>query len=276
MPKVLTTQQVEQFSEAGFLSPIDVMSEDEARKYLDRLEAAERRYPAELNAENRNNPHLAFSFLDELVHHPVIVDAMEDLLGPNLSLWGSVLFIKEPQSKGFVSWHQDSTYMGIEPQEFVTPWLALTTSDRQTGCMSMIPGTHKNPVRAHDDTFQEDNILTRGQAIPDVDESAAIDLVLRPGQMSIHHARIIHGSRPNRGAQRRVGYALQSYMAPDARQLVGDNYWLDIRGDNPRENSVSLGRPAFDMDPAGVANRQRVNDNWANILYRGAERVRAY
>ncbi len=276
MPKVLTTAQVEQFRETGFLSPIDVMSESEAARYLAQLEAAERAHPAELNAENRNNPHLAFTFLDELAHHPVVVDAVEDLLGPNLSLWGSVLFIKEPQSRGYVSWHQDATYMGIEPHEYVTPWIALTPSNPQNGCMRMIPGSHRAPVRPHDDTFHDDNILTRGQTIEGVDESAAVDLVLRPGQMSLHHARVIHGSRPNRSRRRRVGYVLQSFMDPSARQVLGENYWLDIRGDNPRADSIPLSRPAVDLDARARANRQKANDNWASILYQGASRTRAY
>ena len=276
MPKVLTTQQVEQFREAGFLSPVDVMSEDEATQYLERLESAERAHPAELNSENRNNPHLAFTFLDELAHHPVVVDAVEDLLGPNLSLWGSVLFIKEPQSKSFVSWHQDATYMGIEPHEYITPWIALTPSNPENGCMRMIPGSHKSPVREHDDTFHEDNILTRGQAIEDIDESTAVDLVLRPGQMSLHHARVIHGSRPNQSDRRRVGFVLQSFMDPSANQVLGENLWMDIRGNNPRKNAISLSRPESDLDAQGRHNRQRVNDNWAKILYHGASQKRAY
>lgn len=276
MPKVLTTQQVEQFRETGFLSPVDVMSEHEATQYLDQLESAEKAHPAELNAENRNNAHLAFTFLDELAHHPIVVDAVEDLLGPNLSLWGSVLFIKEPRSKGFVSWHQDATYMGIEPHEYITPWIALTPSNPENGCMRMIPGSHKSPVRKHDDTFHEDNILTRGQAIEGVDESTAVDLVLRPGQMSLHHARVIHGSRPNRSSHRRVGFVLQSFMDPSARQVVGENYWMDIRGDSPRKDVISLGRPESDLDSRGRANRKRANANWAKILYQGASQMRAY
>ena len=240
MPKALTQRQVDQYHEQGFISPIDVMSEDEALGYRMKLESIERDYPAEINPENRNNAHLSFSFLDRLVRNPIIVDAVEDLIGPNISLWGSVLFIKEPQSAGFVSWHQDATYMGIKPHTFVTPWLALTPSNRENGCMSMIPASHKTHIRPHDDTFENDNILTRGQEVRDVDESTAVDLILRAGQMSLHHAKIIHGSRPNLGEDRRIGYAMQAYMPPEARQTISENYWLDIRGENKRENSISF------------------------------------
>ena len=276
MPKVLTQQQIDQYHDVGYISPIDVMSEGKAANYLQKLESAEREHPNEINAQNRNNGHLSFSFLDELVHHPIIVGAVEDLIGVNISLWGSVLFIKDPQTKGFVSWHQDATYMGLKPHDFVTPWLALTDSNRENGCMSMIPGSHKNHIRSHQDTFDEDNILTRGQQVENVDDSTAVDLVLRAGQMSLHHAEIIHGSQPNHSNRRRVGYAMQGFMPPHVRQEIGKNYWLDIQGDNSRNDSISLSRPSVDLDFTGVENRRLVNENWADILYHGASQKRKY
>ena len=276
MPKVLTQQQINDYHEQGFISPIDVMSESQATSYLKKLEAAEHDHPQEINSKNRNNPHLSFVFMDELVHHPIIVDAVEDLIGSNISLWGSVLFIKEPQSKGYVSWHQDATYVGIKPHDYVTPWLALTPSNLENGCMSMIPGSHKNHIRKHEDTFAEDNILTRGQVVTDVDESTAIDLILKPGQMSLHHCEIVHGSKPNLSDQRRVGFAIQAYMPAHARQVIGKNYWLQIRGDELRQDSIALHRPRFDLDPIATADRKLANDNWADILYKGASMKREY
>jgi non-heme Fe2+,alpha-ketoglutarate-dependent halogenase len=276
MPKVLTKQQVKQFHDEGYLSPIDVMSEHEAQGYRRQLEEIEHDYPDQINAQNRNNAHLVFPALDKLAHHPVIVDAVEDLIGPDISLWGSVLFIKEPQTSGFVSWHQDATYMRIEPHDFVTPWLALTPSNLGNGCMSMIPGSHKNHILKHYDTFGEDNILTRGQVVKEVDETSAVDLILLPGQMSLHHAEIIHGSQPNLSNDRRIGYALQAFMPPHTQQVLGDNYWLNIRGNNPRENNIPLQRPSSNMAPQAGESRKLVNDNWANILYHSAEKKRAF
>ncbi len=276
MGKVLTTQQIKQYQEEGFLSPIDVMSEDEAASYLARLEQAEADYPKQLNAENRNNLHLTFTCFDELTHHPVMLDAVEDLLGPDFSLWGSVLFAKEPQSQHFVSWHQDATYMGLEPHDFLTPWIALTPSNRENGCMTMLPGTHRNGVHKHDETFAEDNILTRGQNIPAIDVESGVDLILRPGQMSIHHALTIHGSQPNHSTQRHLGYALQSFVGPHVQQIIGQNTWQPVRGQCERPDMIALSRPQQDMATTAVAQRHLVNANWANILYHGAERVRAY
>ena len=276
MGRLLTRQQVERFRETGFVSPIDVMSVDEATDYADRLEIIEAAHPEHLNPENRNNPHLAFTLFDELAHHPRVLDAVEDLIGADFSLWGSVLFAKEPASPHFVSWHQDATYAGVEPHDYVTPWIALTPSNRESGCMSMIPGTHLDSIRDHQDTFAEDNILTRGQAIEAADVDSAVDLILEPGQMSIHHCRIIHGSQPNRSDARRVGFALQGYAPDGSRQVIGDNLWLPVRGRPRHPRMIRLPRPQADLDEASIAWRQRANDNWAAILYRDARMQRAY
>ncbi len=276
MGKVLTQTHIDRYHEQGFLSPIDVMPEEEALEYAQRLQTAELEYPEALNAENRNNPHLAFKFLDELVHHPLILDTVEDLIGPAFSLWGTVLFIKEPKTSHFVSWHQDATYAGVAPHNYVTPWLALTPSNLETGCMSMIPGSHKDAIQPHEETFHENNILTRGQEIQAVDESAASDLILQPGQMSLHHATVIHGSQSNRSRQRRVGFAMQAFVPAGGRQLLGENYWLAIRGDCMQPDFIELKRPAGDMDSIGVSERNKANQNWAEILYQGASRKRAY
>ena len=276
MPRILSTDQVEHFYEFGYCAPVDVMSEDEAHALKLRVEAAEAVYPEDLSPTNRNNSHLAFKCIDEIAHHPVIVDAVSDLIGPDILLYGSVLFFKEPRSAGFVSWHQDGTYMGIEPHTFVTPWLALTPSNVELGCIKVIPGSHKGGILKHQDSFGKDNILTRGQAIEDIDESAAVDLVLRPGQISLHHARTVHGSMPNRGDQRRLGVALQCYMRPECKQVIGENLVQVVRGCTDLSGYSILKRPVEDMDAAAVGERERANTNWAAILYQGASQVRAY
>jgi len=277
MGKVLSQHQIESYKEEGFIFPIDVMSEDEALSYAQRLQAAEVQYPADLTGVNRNNAHLCFKFLDELAYHPRVLDAVEDLLGPHFSLWGSVLFVKEPNSSHFVSWHQDATYMGITPRTFVTPWIALTHSDRHTGCMSMIPGSHLNNIQPHSDTYAKDNILTRGQEVCNVDPSQAVDLILKPGQMSLHHAMIIHGSQPNQSQdQRRIGFALQSFMQAGAQQTIGQNNWSPVRGNCAQEGHNYLARPKNDMDTKSTKERDKSNQNFSDILYHGAKTKRDY
>ncbi|HAN60754.1 MAG TPA: phytanoyl-CoA dioxygenase [Gammaproteobacteria bacterium] len=276
MSKHLTEAARACYRDYGYHTPIEVMSETKACRLLQKFEQAEVNFPEALGPFGRNNAHLTFMCLDEIAHHKVILGAVEDLLGPDFYLWGSVLFIKEPESDGFVSWHQDATYMGLMPHDFVTVWLALTVSNEEAGCMRVLPGSHLNGIKTHEDTFGQHNILTRGQCIADVDQNQALDIVLRPGQASLHHPRLIHGSRPNRSGHRRVGVALQSYVASHVRQTVGTHYALAVRGRELDDSIVRLQRPQSDMTPGAVAQRERVNRNYAEILYRGADQVRGY
>ena len=277
MPKVLTKLQIEQYHDQGFVSPIRVISEQEALSIKDELEQVEKEFPEEINSESRNNLHLSFAFLDALAHNKIIVDAIEDLIGPDISLWASVMFIKEPSSKQYVSWHQDATYMGLDSLDFPTPWIALSPSNIETGCMTMIAGSHKTKIQNHEDTFAENNILTRGQVIQDVDESKAVDLILQPGEMSIHHGAVIHGSQPNNSNQRRIGFSLQSYMPNNVKQIVGRNLWTHVRGQKRQDDDgMLLDRPRFNMDPNTVAQRKIANENLSEILYKGAKEKRNY
>ena len=277
MPKILTRQQIEQYHDEGFISPVRVISEVEALSIKAELEEVEANFPDEINAKSRNNLHLSFEFLDALAHHPVIVDAMEDLIGPDIALWASVMFTKEPASKDYVSWHQDATYMGLNSIDFPTPWIALSPSNKETGCMTMISGSHKSSIQSHEDTFAENNILTRGQVIEDIDESKGVDLILEPGEMSIHHGAIIHGSQPNKSNQRRIGFSLQSYIPPSIQQVVGRNIWTHIRGQKRQdEDGIALDRPKHNMDPITVAQRRVANENLSEILYKGAKTKRNY
>ena len=277
MSKVLTKSQIEQYHDEGFISPVRVISEQEAHLIKQELEMVEAEFPEEINAESRNNLHLSFAFLDALAHNEIIIDAMEDLIGPNISLWASVMFIKEPSSKHYVSWHQDATYMGLDSLNFPTPWVALSPSNKETGCMTMIAGSHKTKIQEHEDTFAENNILTRGQVIQNVDESKAVDLILEPGEMSIHHGAVIHGSQPNNSNHRRIGFSLQSYMPPNIKQIVGRNIWTHVRGKKREdEDGILLDRPKFNMDPATVEQRRIANENMSEILYNGAKIKRNY
>lgn len=255
------------------------MTELEAADLLAALVSAESAHPDELHAEHRNNAHLAFPFLGELSIDQRIADAVEAIVGPDICLSSTVLFIKEPDSSAYVSWHQDAFYMGLEPDNFVTAWVALTESTRDSGCVTVLPGTHRGRAE-HQDTFGEDNILTRGQTVTNVDESSAVDLVLRPGQMSLHHPWLVHGSQPNRSESRRVGIAMQSYLAADVRPVGGDYHVVHVRGQLPHESFLTVPLPkrvhAPDrLDPAAVTVRANANHALSSVLYDGAEKTRA-
>ncbi len=232
----LTPEQVSAYERDGFLFPIRVLSRGEAgafRAELERLEAGCRgAHP--LGRYLALNAHCVLPFVHRIVTHPAILDAVEAVLGPDLLVWGSEVFIKEPQSTTYVSWHQDLAYwgMGSTDQE-VTAWLALTEVFPENGCMRFVAGSHNKALLRHEETLARDNVLFRGQVLPvEIDESRAVEVRLSPGQLSLHHGRMFHASGPNRSEQRRIGVAVR-YITPDVvpQQLERD-YALLARGQN--------------------------------------------
>lgn len=196
MPKLLTEEQVRLYQENGFVCPVRALSADEAGSFLARMTDLEAR-EENLWARSKVKPHLLMTWLNDLMRHPKILDAVEDVLGPDVFAWASGHFDKKPRDPGFVSWHQDGTYWGLSEPSVVTAWVALTPSNRQNGCMRVIPGTHKEGQLPHKDTVDSNNLLSRGQDVEvEVEETEAVDLELQPGEISLHHTMLIHGSSP--------------------------------------------------------------------------------
>ena len=273
MGKCLSDSQVEKFHRDGFLSPINVFSINEALELKDKLEDAEKIWPEAFSASARNNAHLNFEFLDSIVHNKILLDAVEDILGPNILAYASTLFIKEPRDPGFVSWHQDGKYMGLSENIGITAWVALSEANGESGCMSMIPGSHEKML-AHKDTFGKDNILTRGQEVQNVDAGKAVETPLRPGQASFHCPTVIHGSQPNRSEHRRIGFAIQTYIPTNVKSIHGRASAQLVRGIDTFGHFDLLQRPKRDMEEAQVTTRDRVNKEYADILYLGAKKTR--
>ncbi len=269
--KLLSPDQVRRYRDDGFLFPIPVLSAADAAEYRRRLEAFEKQEGKPLRGALRHKSHLLFTWLWDLVQHPKILDAVEDVLGPNLLCWSSSFFIKEAQDPGFVSWHQDSTYWGLSEPEIVTAWVAFTPSTIASGAMKVIPGTHGEQV-AHNDTYNQDNLLTRGQELMvEVDESKAVDLVLQPGEMSLHHVRIFHGSEPNRSPDRRIGFAIR-YVPTHVRQVIGprDGAAL-VRGIDTYHHFEPEPAPDGDLSAGALAAHKAAAERQAAILYAGTQ-----
>jgi non-haem Fe2+, alpha-ketoglutarate-dependent halogenase len=272
----LSPDAVARYRRDGFYFPVRVFSAEEAGEYRARLEAVERAHGGPLGGQLRQKGHLLFTWLNRLIRDPRILDPVEDVLGPNLLCWSSSFFVKEARDPAFVSWHQDATYWGLSEPDVLTAWVALSESSVESGAMRMIPGTHAEQV-AHRDTFAADNLLSRGQEIAvEVDESRAVDVVLHPGEMSLHHVRMFHGSPPNRSADRRIGYAIR-YVPTHVRQLseVRDTATL-VRGVDEFHHFDLEEPPAADLDPAARERHALIMKRQGEILYRGttAERFR--
>ena len=272
MPKLLTPAQVAQFREAGYVHPIRVISEAQAADLRARLEAYEAASGGPLKGAFRHKTHLLFAWLADLVHHKTILDAVEDLYGPDLFCWSSSFFIKEPRTPAFVSWHQDSTYWGLDPDDVITAWVAFTGSDLASGCMKVIPGTHTRSQIPHVDTFHQDNLLSRGQEIAvEVDAAKAVDIVLQPGEVSLHHIKLVHGSEPNRSADRRIGFAIR-YIPTYVRQTKVRDSAMLVRGEDRHRNFDPEPRPRHDIDEAALAAHADAVNRQIAALYQGTSK----
>jgi non-heme Fe2+,alpha-ketoglutarate-dependent halogenase len=269
MSKVLTASEVRVYNATGYHFPVDVLAQDEVAACRRELEDYESKSGGPIKGEMRHKSHLLFPWINELMRHPRVLDAIEDVLGPNLLVWSTSFFIKEPRDPGFVSWHQDATYWGLSSPDVCTAWIALSPANKVSGCMKFIPGTHKAQVE-HADTFHKDNLLTRGQEIAvEVDETKAIYVELEPGQASLHHVLLFHGSAPNRSDDRRIGLAIR-YVPTYVRQAVGANDSATlVRGVDDHNNFAAEPRPRFDLDPEGVAFHKAATAAQAAVLYRG-------
>lgn len=271
MSKILTPLQLESYRKFGYVAPIRVMSVEQTLMLRARLEAFELSQGGPLKGILRHKSHLLFTWLNDLVRQETIVDAVEDLYGANLLCWTSNFFIKEASDPAYVSWHQDSTYWGLSKPDVVTAWVALSESSKSNGAMEVIPGTHLLDQIPHKDTFARNNALTRGQEIAvEVDRSRAVAIELQPGEMSLHHVRIIHGSPPNSSSHRRIGFAIR-YIPTDVQQLEGDDSATLVRGVDDFQTFKHEPRPTRDFDPEFVALHKEITDRSAKILYKGSE-----
>ncbi len=269
----LSTDAIRQYREQGYYAPVRALSTREAAEVRRHLEEYEQVHGA-VAGPLRHKTHLVFTWLDDLIRHPGILDAVEDLIGPNILCWGTSFFIKEPRNPSFVSWHQDSTYWGLEPPDIVTAWVAISESTLENGAMRVIPGTHRGEQMAHRDTFASNNLLSRGQEVAvTVDDASAVDLVLQPGEMSLHHVRLIHGSEPNPSARRRIGFAIR-YLPTHVRQTVGERDFASlVRGVDAYHNFDVERRPDADMSETARAFHARVTGAQQQVLMRDTGRT---
>jgi len=269
----LSADEVQFYQKNGYISPINILSEKEAISFHEELQSIESKYGSDLTDLGRNNTHQVIPFVDQLAHHPKILDAVQSIIGQNILVAGTTLFIKEPEQAGFISWHQDAKYNGLKPYNWVTAWLALTEVNVENGCMYMWPGSHIDGEREHDDTYGKDNLLTRGQTVANVPDNETVAIELKPGQLSLHHPWIVHGSGQNTSKTRRVGLAIQSYLATDVEQINGETYVQLGRGIDEYNHHPHVMRATGLMVEPEVVYWNKANKALQGVLYHGAKKL---
>lgn len=220
--KKLSATQVRDFRANGYLYPLDGLTADEVARYREQLRKTEDHLGGSLmdiDKKFRGNLHFMCRWVDELARTPAILDAVEDLLGPDILLYTSRFFIKEPHSEGIAAWHQDSTYFGLRPHDHVTAWVALCNVTEETGPVEFAVGSHIRGQLQQKSGLIKNSVNTAGQIIVEWFDRTQVDrAILKPGQFSFHHTCTVHQSQPNRSDERRIGLAL-SYIPTRTRYI---------------------------------------------------------
>jgi non-heme Fe2+,alpha-ketoglutarate-dependent halogenase len=257
----------------GYVFPIEVMTPGRAAEYRALFESVEAAHAHDPVASRivKGFASIVLPFVDEIMRLPSLLGPVKAILGDDLLVMGANLFIKEPETPAFVSWHQDLTYWGYDDASEVTAWVALTEATPANGCMRFIPGSHQHEVVGHRDTFDESNMLSRGQEISvEVNEAEAVDAALRPGEMSLHHGHLFHASNPNTSADRRIGLVLR-YVTPSMKQVSGQATFAHLVAGEDRFGNFELLQPATEvMADRDVDNARRAIKLQEQIGYAGA------
>jgi hypothetical protein len=257
---------VDSYHTNGFLFPIPALTPDEVAiclAGLHRLEADLGCPIADADIKWRSHAYAHSPWFNNLIRHPRILDAIEDVIGPNILVWTSTFFIKEPNSPTFAAWHQDGTYFGLEPQEQVNAWVALTDATAEAGCMEML-SSHGAPRQLHHAALGLAHSINRaGQTITGAfDDADPVAMALPTGSFSLHHELAVHRSAPNRAAHRRIGIGL-NYIPTHVRvnspiRLMA----MLVRGEDTYGHFDLINPPVAERDAAALAVHQEVSDRY--------------
>src|SRR5229473_2721923 len=236
--------EVERYDRDGVLFPIPALTAAEVAYFRSRVEDLEDRLGGHPRPSDLMQPHLFHRWAYDLAIHPVVLDAVEQLLGPNILVHSASIFSKHSHTADYVSWHQDGYYWGLHVPRLTSAWIALTGSNAENGCMRVVPGSHGIDRLPHiDRPHSKDNLLLSGLEIAvGVIESETLDITLAAGEMSLHHVNIVHGSNPNRSDGKRIGFAVR-YVAPEVRQSLRHHSVVLARGRDDYHHYENLQEP---------------------------------
>jgi non-heme Fe2+,alpha-ketoglutarate-dependent halogenase len=252
---------IKRYRTQGWLSPFRAFDAAQASDYRRLLEEGESKHGT--SPDLKRKMHLYLRWVDEIVRLPQILDPVESLIGPDILVYTITLWLKEPRSEAFVSWHQDSTYFGLEPaDQHVSAWVALSSSTAESGCVAVLSGSHRAGQLPHQTQVDPANLFGNGQTVA-VDGSARIDTMpLAPGEFSLHHTHLLHHSQPNRSGDRRIGLGI-SYIPTRCRCRSRVRLSASLVRGEDRHGHFDLDpRPRADFDPEALAVHRRAVERW--------------
>ena len=276
---LLTEEQKEAYWNDGYLFPINVANALQSNNWRNSLEKIEQDWldnglKLPLNTYKRVNAQVVMPLACEIGLHAPILDAVEGILGPDVMLYSVEFLTKEAHTKHVVTMHQDLAYWGMgDMDNILTAWLALSPATTASGCMDFVCGSHRNEILAHEDSFDEHNLLSRGQEIKvDVANSDKVSVELNPGSISLHHGLTIHGSGPNKSDDRRIGVAIR-YVSAKMRKAGGvKDYAISARGTYNNNSFTTYNPPTSLFDANSMALYEEIRAEQAKVMMAGAQK----
>ena len=244
-PQTLTTEQLDFYNAEGYFAPIRALSSGEATNLRSFFDGVLTKTLADGGSSySINGAHRRFAEVWDLMHNKAIVDAVADILGPNVVAWGAHFFCKLPQDGKIVDWHQDAVYWPMTPSKTVTVWMAIDDTDTENACMRFIPRSHVHGTLMHTPSVAaEDNVLNLKVADPLSFGGKPVDNCLLAGEFSLHSDLLLHGSEANASDRRRCGITLR-YCAADVRAYLGwHEKGMVVRGEDVDGHWANPERP---------------------------------
>jgi hypothetical protein len=256
MPKRLTETQIEQFHELGYLSGLPLLTPSECDAFKAKIEGFEAERPGDAAWAFEMKANLLFDWVYRLSAHEGTLDAAEDLLGPNIFNTDTVFRIKEPGSGTRYGWHQDAARIEVDPC-FIIAYVAITDSTPENGGLRVIPGSHRTPLPFEVVVNDDGQARRKVSRTLNVSEAEAVDLTLAPGEAIFFSGLLVHGSAPNRGAERRIA-VLTDYTAAHARQSIGRGSGQLLRGVDEWGHIAPEPVPVGSCTPSSVRARRNI------------------
>lgn len=245
----MTDALATEYAESGFVQSIPVLSPEEVRSHRAEVERTCDAFGGRVT--RIDGPHLFFPWAWELATHPLLLDVMERLLGPNILLKSTRLFYKHPRSRSFVGWHQDGITERLEDAQVPAVWLGLTAATAENGCLRVVPRSHRLGLIPHEDLPDPDNLTSQGATARAVIDSP-MDIAMRAGEMSLHHPLVLHASNPNHSDGARIGFSA-TYSGSALSASRTSVAWVRGRGEKHRDETTGPGD--LSLEEAVAAHR---------------------
>lgn len=236
------------YEHEGYATVKNVIGQETADEIKDHIDWLSKKHPNTRPEAFHHDMLIRDPFIHHLLHQEKILDNVQEIIGPDIALFGAHYIAKKPFSGKPVGWHQDGSYWPLEPMNVVSVWLAGTHSNEKNACMKVIPGTQNKKLLKPSEMIEldtNDYVLDLAIHPKDIDETSAINIVLGPGDMSIHNPFIIHGSNANISKSWRIGLTLR-YIPTTT--FVNRKKWecVLLRGKSSRRvNNNYINRPIF-------------------------------